>query len=279
MRKRNVTRFNKEKIMMLASSLLIVAACGITGLYVSKIEKGNMDSQVVDFSQLEENVKAETGKDLTAGIDKDLDADPYFAETGGNNVINPGIGETVSENATDVSMEEKKESQEEPEESNENETKNDEKEEVEETASSSIATYSFNESDGIGWPVLGNVVLNYSMDQTVYFSTLSQYKYNPAVIISANEGDNVSACAAGKVTAVGSSEEIGNYLEMDLGNGYDLVLGQLQEITVTEGSLVERGQVVGKVAAPTKYYSMEGTNVYLKISRKGAPINPMSLLE
>ena len=29
------------------------------------------------------------------------------------------------------------------------------------------------------WPVSGTVLMNYSMDKTVYFATLDQYKYNP----------------------------------------------------------------------------------------------------
>ena len=277
MRKRNVKRFNKEKIMMLSSSLLIVAACGLTGYYVSEKEKGDLEKQVVDFSKLEDSAKTEAPEDIGAGLDRDLDADPFFAETGGNSVINPDKNKTISENDMDTSSVETEEKEQEEESKEEDQEK--EKREAQETASQSVASYGFLESDGMGWPVPGNVVLNYSMDQTVYFSTLSQYKYNPAIVISANEGHPVSACASGKVTAIGSSEEIGSFLEMDLGNGYEMVLGQLQEISVSEGEIVERGQVVGKVAAPTKYYSLEGTNVYLKITKADIPVNPMSLLD
>lgn len=277
MRKRNVKRFNKEKIMMLASSLLIVAACGLTGYYVSEKEKGDLENQIVDFSKLENPVKTEVAEDIGAGLDKDLDADPFFAETGGNSVINPDKNKTISENSADTASSETEE-KEQKQEGIEDEEKPD-KQEAQETASQSVAAYAFMEDDGMGWPVPGNVVLNYSMDKTIYFSTLSQYKYNPAIVISANEGDAVSACAAGKVTAIGESEEIGNFLEMDLGNGYEMILGQLQEISVSEGEILERGQVVGKVAAPTKYYSLEGTNVYMKITKGDIPLNPMSLLD
>ena len=185
MRKRNVKRLNKEKIMMLASSLLIVAACGLTGYYVSEKEKGDLENQVVDFAELENPVKTETAEEIGAGLDKDLDADPFFAETGGNSVINPDKNKTISENNADTASsetEEKKQEQEETEDEG-----NKEQQEAQETASQSIASYAFMEDDGMGWPVPGNVVLNYSMDKTIYFSTLSQYKYNPAIVISANE--------------------------------------------------------------------------------------------
>ena len=48
----------------------------------------------------------------------------------------------------------------------------------------SAGNVSFNGESILLWPVDGNVIMNYSMDKTVYFSTLDQYKYNPALIIS-----------------------------------------------------------------------------------------------
>ena len=38
----------------------------------------------------------------------------------------------------------------------------------------------FTEDSYILWPVNGAVIMSYSMDKTVYFQTLDQYKYNPA---------------------------------------------------------------------------------------------------
>ncbi|MFR6590017.1 MAG: hypothetical protein ACLURV_07700 [Gallintestinimicrobium sp.] len=40
---------------------------------------------------------------------------------------------------------------------------------------------SFGKSEKLAWPIAGNVLLNYSMDKTIYFPTLQQYKYNPSV--------------------------------------------------------------------------------------------------
>ena len=37
----------------------------------------------------------------------------------------------------------------------------------------------FGEDSQLLWPVDGNVLMSYSMDKTVYFSTLDQYRYNP----------------------------------------------------------------------------------------------------
>ena len=66
-------------------------------------------------------------------------------------------------------------------------------------------------------------------------------------------------------------------MTMELGDGYELTYGQLQDIHVQAGSYVEPGEVVGTVAAPTKYYTLEGANLYLKLTQNGTPVDPEAL--
>ena len=153
----------------------------------------------------------------------------------------------------------------------------------EQEAAEAIATtvqpvLDFKEEDGLVWPIVGDVLINYSMDKTIYFPTLQQYKYNPAIVIAAAQGAEILAAANGHVNSVGYDPVIGNNVVMDLGNGYELTYGQLENITVSEGSYVNVGDKIGTVASPTKYYSVEGTNVYFKLTKDGEPVNPMSQL-
>lgn len=136
----------------------------------------------------------------------------------------------------------------------------------------------FNEEDGLVWPIVGDVLINYSMDKSVYFETMQEYRHNPAIMIAAQKGAGITAAADGRVTSVGQDRITGNTVVMDLGNGYELTYGQLENITVSEGSYVSVGDPIGTVAAPTKYFSMEGTNVYFKLTKDGQPVNPMSKL-
>ncbi len=136
----------------------------------------------------------------------------------------------------------------------------------------------FGDEDRLVWPIVGDILINYSMDKTIYFPTLQQYKYHPAIVIAATEGETITAAAEGRVTSVSYDRELGNMVVMDLGNGYELTYGQLDNITVSEGSYVTTGDIIGSVASPTKYYSMEGANIYFKLTRNGEPVNPMSRL-
>ena len=69
--------------------------------------------------------------------------------------------------------------------------------------------------------------INYSMDKTTYFSTLDQYKYNPAIIISSEIGSEVIASATGVVRDISVDAQTGTTLTLDIGNGFELVYGQL----------------------------------------------------
>lgn len=133
----------------------------------------------------------------------------------------------------------------------------------------------FTEDSYILWPVNGAVIMSYSMDKTVYFQTLDQYKYNPAVIIEGAEGDQVLCGAPGIIKSIDVSAQTGTTVNVDIGNGYELLYGQLKEVPVKVGDYVEAKSVLGYVSQPTKYYSKEGCNVYFEMRKDGQPVNPV----
>lgn len=140
------------------------------------------------------------------------------------------------------------------------------------------ANLHFSEADKLSWPIAGNILLNFSMDKTIYFPTLQQYKYNPSLVISSTQGTSVTCAADGIVTSVYKDAQTGNTVVTDLGDGYQLTYGQLDSVAVEEGDFIEAGAFLGEVAAPTKYYTAEGTNVYFKLTKDGEPVNPLDYL-
>ena len=132
--------------------------------------------------------------------------------------------------------------------------------------------------EGATWPIEGTILLDYSMEGTIYFPTLNQYQYNPAMVIAGAVNSKVYFIAKGKITDVSTNEETGCTVTQDLGDGYTAVYGQLKEINNKVGETVEAGQVVGYVSEPTKYYSLEGANVYFKLLKDGVPVDPETIL-
>lgn len=129
------------------------------------------------------------------------------------------------------------------------------------------------------WPANGNVIMNYSMDKTVYFKSLDQYRYNPAVVIGANVNDAVTSAAAGKILEISNNEVTGCTVSVDLGDGYQAIYGQLKEVPKQAGSYVEAGEVIGYISEPTKYYSEEGSNLYFQLLKDGTPVDPMTYFQ
>lgn len=140
-------------------------------------------------------------------------------------------------------------------------------------------TYSFSESDTLIWPIDGNVLLNYSMDETIYFSTLDQYKYNPALVIAGTVGQEVKSVKEGKVESVETDVQTGVTVTVSLGDGYQAVYGQLGEVLVTQGENITEGDIIGYLGEPTKYYSVEGCNLYFQLLKDGEPVNPLEYLD
>ena len=138
---------------------------------------------------------------------------------------------------------------------------------------------SFSENSKLVWPVNGTVLMSYSMDKTIYFSTLDQYKYNPAMIISGEAGEMIGASAAGIVTNIEETAQTGTTVTLDMGNGYSAVYGQLSDVPVAVGDYVGAGESLGTLSEPTKYYSVEGPNLYFEVLKDGEPVDPMNFME
>lgn len=259
--KRRRKNQKRERAIMLGSSVLVLTALTMTGIYVKEKNQIQDDGYVVDLSQLEITPIQEK----TKGEDV-----PEDSQTVSSARIENRDSLWEDDSYDDLFLGEYDFMEERDREIREEDIFDflEEKEEL-----------SFSEEDQLLWPVVGNVLINYSMDKPVYFSTLKQYKLSPAIIIQAKTGQNITASARGRVTGIKKTEELGNLVTMDLGSGYEICYGQLDNIQVKEGDMVEKGDYIGDVAKTTKYYSLEGDNVYFALKKNGEPVNPMTKLQ
>ena len=141
------------------------------------------------------------------------------------------------------------------------------------------AVQPYNGTDKFAWPVSGNVIIPYSMDTTVYFETLDQYQCNPALYIKAEAGTEVKAVLGGTVSSVVDNRRYGKMITVDMGNGYKMTYGQLEDITFQKGDVVQAGNVIGKIAGPTDYFALEGSHLYMKMTQQGKAVNPTEYME
>lgn len=146
------------------------------------------------------------------------------------------------------------------------------------SAAANQIKHSFHESAGLLWPVQGDVILKYSMNNTVYFKTLAQYKCNPGIVISAKKGTNVKAAADCRVTKIEKDDELGTVVTTDIGSDFTVAYGQLDNISVNKGDELKEGDVIGTIAKPTKYFSEEGSNLYFQVNVGKETVDPLLLL-
>ncbi len=270
--KRRRRNQKKERAVLFLSSLFVLTALTMTGLYVKGQKQEAEEEYRVDLSDLGEEaepiapvepIHQAAAEDLPGGNSALVTSDE---------VKNPGEEETTFPWEMEVAMGETKEDTQAPVQ----EEALPEPEAEEQIAEPEALT--FREEDGLNWPVVGNVLINYSMDKPVYYASLEQYKVSPAIVIQATEGQSITAAVRGRIEKIKKEEETGNTIYMDIGSGYGVIYGQLTNLQVKEGDLVEKGAYLADVAKPTKYYSVEGPNVYFALTKEGNPINPMGKL-
>lgn len=289
MNRRNNRRpaMQKEKLSIIAASVFVLSALTLAGIYMSAKDNTKTEDNKIDFAKLEQeqqnddntedngtdtrfvsgNAKADLGKGQTGVTDtrfektpdidmydlsdnNDMDVDPNFTEVNSGNVANVLPENTTLEGTDKAAVFMSDDTVEEP--------------------------LSFAGTDALTLPVVGEVLLDYSMDKAIYHATMQQYKYNPALVLAAAEGTVITAAADGIVKSIYYDAQTGNTVTFDVGDGYELTYGQLEEIAVAEGDRVSAGDLIGKVASPTIYFSEEGSNIYLKLTKDGTPVDPLT---
>lgn len=136
---------------------------------------------------------------------------------------------------------------------------------------------SFEKEEGLLCPLEGEYLIPYSPDHSVYYSTLDQFATSEAVVIDAEVGNEVKAAAKGVVVSIEEDARTGTTVTLALGNNTSLVYGQINAEGLAEGDILEAGECLGTVAEPTKYYSMEGPNLYFQVLENEETLNPTEL--
>ena len=271
-----------QKSFLIVLCLCMLSISGIVGVYQyrkgqnqeAEPEAPQQSAQTGETRETEPEKEAANSEGTVAQADTEENLDEAKIETE-EDIYEIGEAELAQAEETeeDAASEETEETAVQSEEAEE------EPSEEEEADTSETEQFAFADDSRLIWPVDGDVILNYSMDKSIYFSTLNQYKYHPAIVISAEVGSEVRCAARGGVADISVNEETGTTLTMDIGSGYQAIYGQLKEVTVEEGDTVESGTVIGYVSEPTKYYTLEGSNLYFQLLKNREPVNPMDYME
>lgn len=249
--------FFRRKQYIIAGALVVIAVIGTTAIYSNKQENERQQMEA-EFAEELKSSQEEAAKAAETDTEELHEASALIPPKTGNKAE---AAEEVAE-------------AEEPQ-----ETETDEEEAQTKNTASTVDPLHFSADTGLTWPMEGDVILNYSMDSTVYFATLDQYKYNPAVVIAGAVNDKVYSVARGQIQGIENDEVTGCTVTVNLGDGYQAIYGQLKELNFDVGDYVEAGHVLGYLAEPTKYFAVEGCNLYFELLKDGLPVDPVEYFQ
>jgi len=131
----------------------------------------------------------------------------------------------------------------------------------------------------MGWPVRGDIVMDFSMDSLIHDVTLNQFRTNDKISIQAHVGTQVRAASDGVVRSVEHDRRLGNTVVIEHGNGWFTTYSQLQDhILVAVGDVVIKDQVIGGVGVPSIFYTLLGSHLSFGVVRDDVAVNPLLVL-
>lgn len=120
-------------------------------------------------------------------------------------------------------------------------------------------------------PVAGRVAAPFGW---VYSTRLGEWYYNPGVTLAAAPGEPVHAGWGGRVAAVGQEPLMGLTVEVNDGSGFTTFYGNLGQVKVRVGQVLDQGAVLGTAAAPSLYTRVAGSHVDFQVFQKSQAVNP-----
>jgi len=123
------------------------------------------------------------------------------------------------------------------------------------------------------WPVSGAITSSYGWRRNPFNRNVSQF--HNGIDIRGSTGTPVRAAMAGRVSAVGYDNVLGNYIIINHHSGYRTLYGHLSIIRTRTGASVAQGERIGDVGNTGQ---STGSHLHFTVYRNGVTINPRLVL-
>ncbi len=128
-------------------------------------------------------------------------------------------------------------------------------------------------------PVNGEIIGEFSNGELVKSETLGVWKTHDGIDIKADTGTPVKAMNKGKVTKVNNDPLWGNCVIIDHGNGIEgHYYGMTAAVSVTEGDMVNSGDVIGAVGDTAQIELAGPTHLHFALKQNGQWIDPVEFI-
>ncbi|MBR3249585.1 MAG: M23 family metallopeptidase [Clostridia bacterium] len=206
----------------------------------------------------------ETEETQTNNTNVNTSANTNKENTKKNNTTNTTSAKETAEKITKKNSENKKE---------ENNSKEDEKKDTKQTSNNA-------EKISFDWPVKGDILKKFSIDNLLYSSTLQEWTVHNGIDIKADKASVVSAAADGVVKSIKNDPRYGLTVTIEHSDGYKTVYSNLLTAEfIVEGEKVSKGQNIGTVGNTANFEVADDFHLHFEILKDSEYIDPMIYLK
>ena len=137
-----------------------------------------------------------------------------------------------------------------------------------------------NENIKFEWPVKGNILKAFSIDNLLYSSTLQEWTVHNGIDIKADKASSVCAAESGTIKSIKNDPRYGLTVVIEHDNGYKTVYSNLLTAEfVVEGEKISKGQNIGTVGNTANFEVADDFHLHFEILKDDEYVDPMIYLK
>ena len=131
----------------------------------------------------------------------------------------------------------------------------------------------------LGYPVAGEIGLNYSPNNLIYSKTLREWITHNGIDIKSDRGTPVKASEDGRVENITETSDRGIEIVLNHENGYKTIYSNLSSKDMVKvGEEVKKGQVISGIGNTSSFEYYEPDHLHFEVKKDGVFINPLEVL-
>ena len=129
-------------------------------------------------------------------------------------------------------------------------------------------------------PIMGEILVNQSLDKPVYSVTLADWRTHKGIDISAAIDTAVKNAANGTVAEIKNDFAMGKMVIVDNGAGYKSIYSNLGDCSLmTVGKELKQGDVIGSVGNTAIYESSDAPHLHFEITKNDVAVDPVQMIK
>lgn len=130
------------------------------------------------------------------------------------------------------------------------------------------------------WPVKGEILKAFSMDNLLYSATLQEWTTHNGVDIKADKASVVKSAADGTIKSIKNDPRFGLTVTIEHENGYKTIYSNLLTAEfVVEGEKVKQGQSIGTVGNTANFEVADDFHLHFEVLKDSEYVDPMIYLK